>query len=329
MHSETVAAQSDSPPILLVSSSLDFATDYIVAVLRRRGAPYYRADLDLLAEDQISLDPVAPELQIASGNRVACFTNTTLRAVLYRAPTHLRESSGGRHSGIDLLQRHQWAAFARSLAVFDRASWVNHPHAVYAAECKPLQLLAAHRCGFITPSTVVTNAIPRPASALWDDTRTAALKALDSFLVRIGGQDAFLYTRRVAAEALEQESFAQMPAILQHWLENKVDVRVTVVGSRCYPASITYDAKGLDGDWRTEKHRVEFKKYILPPDVANRCIELVRSLKLRFAAIDLACVDSTYYFLEVNPTGEWAWLLDPTGMRIDEAIADLLCNPAS
>jgi D-alanine-D-alanine ligase-like ATP-grasp enzyme len=47
----------------------------------------------------------------------------------------------------------------------------------------------------------------------------------------------------------------------------------------------------------------------LPDDISNRIFKLVRSYKLRFAAIDLA-LDSKgeWVFFEINPNGQWAWL---------------------
>jgi glutathione synthase/RimK-type ligase-like ATP-grasp enzyme len=37
----------------------------------------------------------------------------------------------------------------------------------------------------------------------------------------------------------------------------------------------------------------------------------------------------TYYFLEVNPTGQWAWLQDRLGFNISGAIADWLVQSPS
>ena len=93
--------------ILLVSNSRDFATDYVVAELRRRRASYYRLDLDLLANDTLMLDPVGPVLSIRSDDRSIAISGDTLTAILYRAPTYLRESSAGRWAPEELLRRHR------------------------------------------------------------------------------------------------------------------------------------------------------------------------------------------------------------------------------
>jgi len=311
--------------ILLVSNSRDFATDYIVAELRRRGVKYHRLDIDLLAEDTVALNPVEPTLSIRSEGRNIAITHDTLKAILYRAPTYLRESSAGRWKPEELLRRHQWAAFVRSLIVFNQARWINHPRAIYAAECKPYQLMCANRIGLTVPTTLIGNTAPPAESPLWDSQQRAALKALDSFLVRMEDQDAFFYTQQIGIDDVRPESLSSIPVVLQQHLRGKLDIRVTVVGENCYAASVTRNGTGIEGDWRLAREEATFGIHSLPQKIQARCVELVRMLELTYGAIDLALVGDVYYFLEINPTGEWAWLLEPTGMRIDRALADALC----
>lgn len=42
------------------------------------------------------------------------------------------------------------------------------------------------------------------------------------------------------------------------------------------------------------------------------------------AAFDFTLRDKEYFFLEVNPTGEWAWLVDAVGYPIPKTIANAL-----
>ena len=62
----------------------------------------------------------------------------------------------------------------------------------------------------------------------------------------------------------------------------------------------------------------------LPQTVINQIAELMKKLNLNFGGIDLALVDDTYYFIEVNPTGEWGWLASSVGLPIDKAIVKYL-----
>lgn len=49
-------------------------------------------------------------------------------------------------------------------------------------------------------------------------------------------------------------------------------------------------------------------------------------LGLSFGGIDLILHNNEYYFVEVNPTGEWAWLVNNAGLEIDISICDYLQN---
>ncbi len=312
--------------IVLVSNSRDFATDFVVVELLRRRVPYYRIDIDLLPEDSVMLDPVERVLTIESGGKLVRIAGTDIVSLLYRAPTFLRESASSRRPPTELLQRHQWAAFARSLMIFDDIVWVNHPRNVYAAECKPLQLLHASRVGFRVAPTIVCNNACRDTQ-VWDSGGRAAVKALDAFLLRLEDTDAFFYTHEMTLDEATPERLAAMPVILQRYLRGKLDIRVTVVGQQVFSASVSRNGAAIEGDWRLAKNEATFTAHELPEEVVQRCLALNKSLGLLYGAIDLALVDDTYYFLEVNPTGEWAWLIEPTGHRIDRAMADVLCGP--
>jgi len=312
----------NAQPVLILSNTLDFAIDYIVAELRRRQAPYVRLNLDALAEDEVSLDPLTPRLEVRQSDGTA-HNITSPRAILYRAPTHLRESSGHRYSPEELLTRHQWTAFARSLMVFRHTRWMNDPGNTFRAENKPFQLAIAKQLGLEVPDTRVTNTLPEfatnsPPCERW------AIKSLDSFLLRINEKDAFLYTQCVTTEELSRESLKALPFMMQYWLEPKTDIRATVIGERCLSASVDSSKGRINGDWRLEKDHACFSAISLPSEVESKCVSLTKELGLVFAAIDLAVVGNQWYFLEANPTGEWSWLIDSAGLRIDRAIVDEL-----
>ena len=50
----------------------------------------------------------------------------------------------------------------------------------------------------------------------------------------------------------------------------------------------------------------------------------MQRLNLTFGGIDFALVDEKYYFIEVNPTGEWAWLKTAVKFSIDKEIVKAL-----
>lgn len=52
----------------------------------------------------------------------------------------------------------------------------------------------------------------------------------------------------------------------------------------------------------------------------------LQKLNLKFGGIDLIIHNGNYYFIEINPTGEWSWLMHHLNLDIDKEIAKLLIN---
>jgi glutathione synthase/RimK-type ligase-like ATP-grasp enzyme len=308
--------------VLLLASRYDVTCDYIVSQLRQRSVLYLRLNSEDLCQSIVELDPIRRYLEVEFEGARYCITPDCLRSVLFRRPVFLRDVGGSDLSSAERFSRTQWAAFIRNLMLFQEARWVNDPTATYRAENKALQLSVAAQLGFAVPETRITNA-PHPDS-LGDRNREVAIKGLDTVLLRDGDQEMFGFTAIVCATELEPAEWHSAPATIQAALMNKLDIRVTVVGEQVFAAGITANAQPIVGDWRIEKTHAHFSQYDLPQEIEERCRRLTKLLKLRYGAIDLALHAGEYYFLEINPTGEWAWLVDAAGLPIDRAIADLL-----
>jgi glutathione synthase/RimK-type ligase-like ATP-grasp enzyme len=210
--------------------------------------------------------------------------------------------------------------------VLEGPMWVNHPTSTYLAEHKAVQLRRANEIGFLTPETIITNdAALVPFEVVFQE--KVIVKGLDTVLMREGSMESFGFTHIFDMTSLREEEIASSPVMFQEPIFGKLDVRATVVGSDVFAASITADGKPIQGDWRRTKGGAEFQPHNLPTEVTDKCVELVKELGLRYGAIDLALKDAEYYFLEVNPTGEWAWLVDSAGLPIDSALCKLLSRP--
>ena len=209
--------------------------------------------------------------------------------------------------------------------VADHAAWVNEPSAVYRAETKAIQLNQAAREGFDVPETLMTN--DRSADVEEKVGSQVALKSIDTLLLRQGDDQLFGYTTLADWRSVATEHLHLAPATIQAPLLNKLDLRVTVIGGNYWCVAIKRHGQGIEGDWRlTSKSDIEIEDYTLPADVSQKCLQLVRSLGLRYGAIDLVLSNGHYWFIEVNPTGEWGWL-DSDDRPIASVITGYLSCP--
>ena len=311
-----------NPPVLILSGLYDFSTDLVVLRLQNAGVPSVRLNREHLSDHRITLNPLVPEL-IVRGPAGTHRIGPDLRAVWFRQPVFLRNTPSVPLSPGEQLERSQWTAFLRSLCTFRHAAWMNHPAATYLAESKPYQLLVATQCGFQVPETLATNDASKIRETFPD---RLVIKSLDTVLLREDDDCLFTYTTLTSGGELPGDAVSSAPFFAQSALENKIDLRVTVVGDDVFAVRILSHGRGIVGDWRLiSKSDLEYQDIILDDNTAARCHLLTRTLGLSFAAIDLIQTPDGIFFIEVNPTGEWGWL--STAKRpIDDVIASWLGN---
>lgn len=311
------------PHVLILSGLYDFSTDLVALELDRAGVPYVRLNREQLSDHRLTLDPFAPCLTIA-GPGGTFEVGPGLRAVWFRQPVFLRNTPPVPLSPGEQLERSQWTAFLRALCVFRYAAWMNDPPATYLAESKPYQLAVAAACGFRVPDTLATNDAARIRKTFPE---SLVVKSLDTVLLREGDDCLFTYTTINAGAALHDEAVAAVPLLAQRALDQKTDLRVTVIGDRLFAVRILSAGVGIPGDWRViPKTELEYPDVALDSETADQCLRLTRRLGLAFAAIDLLEAPEGIFFIEVNPTGEWGWL-STADRPIAAAIATWLATP--
>lgn len=291
--------------VLLLSSLYDFSTDLICIELEKAGVSYFRLNREQLTQHGISFNPLSRILRVRSKD-IDITIGPELKAVVFRQPVFLRNTPAQPLELEKQMERSQWAAFLRALSVFSEAIWLNWPQATYLAESKPYQLHLAKELGFNVPSTIVTNDMGNLPKFTAEK---IILKSLDTALFFERDDCFFTYTTIADASSLATRDASTAPIILQDELQPKTDLRVTIIGNELFTVEILSNGKGVAGDWRTEpRELLEYRDVELPSDVEKLCREMVKRLNLNFGAIDLIESIGAYYFIEINPTGEWAWL---------------------
>lgn len=308
--------------ILIISSTFDFTTDYICVELKKRNKKYLRINRDEFVNYDIHFNLNRLELGVQIEENKYILNETSLKAIYYRAPIYLRDIYQPNLEMAEQLYRTQWTAFIRNLSIFENLIWVNNPVATFKAENKLLQLKYASELGFLYPKTLVSNT----NNLNLDPKRIYIVKSLDTALLKTEDKEAFVYSTKVKGYEILEANLKISPVVIQDYISPKIDVRVTVIGNKVYAAKIVQNNEGIDGDWRLQKNNLSYIPINLPDDIKNKCIELVKKLDLAFGGIDLIKSGEDYYFIEINPTGEWAWLVDTAGFNIYEGICDYLEN---
>lgn len=207
------------------------------------------------------------------------------------------------------------------------ARWMNHPTAVWQAEYKPYQLSLASKLGLLIPRTIITNDPDEIRTAFNEFGKMIVKPARTGHIVR-NGTEFSVFTSQVLTEHLgELESARLSPSIYQELIPKQFDIRVTIVGQRIFAAAIDSQSDpSATIDWRcTSNPQLPHYRVVLPEHVIGQLLRLMDALGLVFGAIDLIqTTKGDYYFLEVNPSGQWLWMDDMLNLGISDSIAEWL-----
>lgn len=313
------------PEVLILASRYDLTCDLVVAQLRQKGVSYFRLNSEDFDRYRIVSEPDVPLVIVRIGGLDVQLSSDHLNSVYFRRGVYPRDPAISNISPDEQFNRSHRSAFMRSFMMFDRCKWINHPVATYRAEHKAVQLSAARKFGFAVPRTVITNDSTGIAKVANND-RAVAVKGLETVIAREGDAETFGYTSIISVAEARRAYMSSAPLIAQEALEHKLDLRATVVGDQVFCAEVLLRGGRIRGDWRLEKIDAEFRPHRLPADVNDACVRLTKAFGLALAGIDLALQGDRYFFLEINPTGEWGWLVDECRFPIDEEIVNSLLN---
>ncbi|HEY0476167.1 MAG TPA: hypothetical protein VGD37_01505 [Kofleriaceae bacterium] len=206
------------------------------------------------------------------------------------------------------------------------------------ADNKPHQLRIAQCAGLDIPDTIVTN---DPEAVRGFARRCGPVVA--KMLVQpastgpaVDGEASVVFTTALSDPDLEQlDGLDLCPMIFQQQIENRLDVRVTMVGRRVFAAAIDREARGGDDpDWRRQSYAEDrslvWSSYELPGDVAERLVRLLDHFGLHYGAADLIVrPDGGHVFLELNASGSFGFLGPDHAGPIARAIAEVLIDPGA
>ena len=316
--------------ILIVTNHQDLTTDYIVRELDRRSIPYVRVNTGALGSASVVLHPDCPE-EDALTIEGQHFRLADVTAAYFRRPETPTVPEGIGNEAVRAYCVAEWSAVLKNLIGRMEGLWFNDPNMINFAEDKPRQLRIANRIGFRVPKTVITND-PLVARTFVGSHQTVA-KPLRQALLEDEGLGRVMFTSRINEGNLgADDSIAAAPVIFQNEIIKDVDLRVTIVDQTVFAVAIhSQIEEETKVDWRRGV-RPDLKHEVveLPAEIQRKCVQITKALNLRFGAIDLVRDKAgKYWFLEINPNGQWAWIENRTGLEIARAIVNALTTASS
>jgi len=138
----------------------------------------------------------------------------------------------------------------------------------------------------------------------------------------------YSYTERLTPNRIKDFPETFFPSLAQVEIKKKYELRIFYLEGKCYPMAIFSQ--------RDTQTQVDFRKYnlekpnrsvpySLPMDVQVKIHGLMADMKLNSGSIDMV-VDkqNNYFFLEVNPVGQFSMTSRPCNYFLDKRIAEIL-----
>lgn len=317
--------------LLIITNKNDLASDYLILRIKERGINFTRLnteDIGLTVSIDLSVtnNSIDFKIDFPDGTKLL---RKDISGVYFRQPIppNLKElviEEELEFANVEILEllRSLWRMLPEEI-------WLNHPKKLWAASNKLEQLAVAASIGLLIPNTLVSSNPASIESFLKSESSELIAKAIrHGFLNR--ERSVFLAgTQRISKDFIDNiDKYAAVPMMYQKEIQRDCDLRVVVVDDKVFPTSIIYDDHSKNVDWRIsdlQGEQLKYTKVTLSPDLEDKCKAIVRFFALRYSSIDMIKDKSgNYYFLELNPNGQWAWIEQSTGYPIRDAIIDSL-----
>lgn len=316
--------------ILILSNKHDISVDYVIRLLSKANRSFIRLNTEDLVYGKASV--ILPGITYRVENKgIYHDVSKEIRSVWFRRPGKPFEFTPRESRPSDSVvafAENQWHAFIEGLRCLKDVFWINDPDRNHTAENKICQLKLAEEIGLRIPKTCITNDKQEATGFLNECGGRIVAKALYSPLIEEPDKDFFIFTNIIeSTEGVHEHEFSLAPTVFQELLTEKTDYRLTIVGNNCFPVKVIRESeRSVPNDWRIIKEGLKFQPCSLPSNIVEKCVKIVKKLGLVFGAIDLVQSANEFYFLEINPNGEWAWLQKEAHLPIAETLVDHLVN---
>jgi ATP-GRASP peptide maturase of grasp-with-spasm system len=192
---------------------------------------------------------------------------------------------------------------------------------------KLLVLHAAKRVGLMVPPFQISNSKASLMAAISD--KPSITKPITDVLYLFDAEYAntgyYSYTEAIAASALCQLPDHISPSFVQEQVLKRFDVRVFFMEGRCHAMAIFSQSD--------EQTRVDFRRYNyatpnrsvplnLPSELEAKIVLLFESLQLNTGSADFVVNEQgLYFFLEINPVGQFSMVSTPCNYFLEQEVA--------
>lgn len=311
--------------ILFITSKFDPHVDYLIDHLQD---DFYRFNTDdFLDYHQLNFEISNNSLSVKIDNKSgSSFDFSKITSVYYRRPTIPEAIDNIKNTDVrQLIERETKDTLRQLYYSFPNLKWICAPWKIEFSRGRMNQLVQASNLGFKIPNTLITTSKSEFINFFNRCNRKVIIKTINAgSCVKVGEISEPIYTEVIDSKSINNFDLGLIensPCLFQQFIDAEYELRITSIGSEHLAVKIVSDIT----DWRKLDAKIKYTKYELPEKICDLLSSYLEYYDLNFGCFDLIKgKDGEYYFLELNPNGQWLWLEIATGIPIGETIVNYL-----
>lgn len=205
------------------------------------------------------------------------------------------------------------------------AFWIPEANSVIVNKLSVLT--QASKIGLDVPDYIVTNSKKILKEFYYKNNKKIITKAIGNF-TKAHAKNNFIinpiYTKEVNDLMIDSVSESFPPSLFQKAIDKKYEFRILYFNKKCFPTLILSQENKLT-EIDSRLHDEDFQARLAPVNIEqsleNKIIELMEALNLNIGCLDfLYSTDNKYYFLEVNPVGQFGGYSERSLLNFEKEI---------
>lgn len=309
--------------ILCITHSQDFYNiELFFNYLNSKNIPYFRLNSDRLNHLQkINIQDDFFELTDESGN---ILDSRKVKAVWHRKSWGISLPEELDESYAKIFLKEYASLRYNLLTLLEDVPWINplqNENKIDGNKIHQLKLAKKHN--LTVPQTLFSNDPEKITEFFRQSCNGKMIAKLHGVISKSMGGENLLSTHIIDEDSLEYiHDIEYCPMIFQPYIEKEYELRIVYLDGEFFIGKIN---NSEHTDWRIAQGDYFWSAYVLPEAVEANLASMMKEMGLYIGAIDMIrSRDGNYYFLEVNPQGEWGMLQKELDFPIAERIADNL-----
>ena len=206
--------------------------------------------------------------------------------------------------------------------------WLNIPPYINQYPTKAKQLKRAKECGLTIPQTRILNNKATLQNFYKENGENIITKCLYNPYVYSKDNEIYLtYTSKVEDSDVDLQKNLFFPSLFQKNIIKNIELRIFYLMGEFYTYAIfSSQNQQTSVDFRIYDHNYpnRLMRYELPAEIKDKLKYFMQSFDLHTGSVDMIVDENgTFYFLEVNPQGQFGGMSD-LGLHIEKDIANYL-----